>query len=236
MRWAVTCHSFRYCCHRFRLAAGHAPGGRLPQAHILGEQVGLGAHQPVGLGGQAAHDFVQGGADMERVGTQRRRAVGLTQRGIGDGALGGEGGAGQIDRHLLQQLALGRRQRAELGRARLGLLGGFGFGLRLLRGRRRRRFGGGRFRRDLRRRPARRRRDGSADDLGDRGDRGRFFLRGLILLRDGGGSLARGGLGGRFTAFRLSAGLGVAHHAVSRLARSAPSVTQRALSFVSIIA
>ena len=45
---------------------------------------------------------------MERVGRQRRRPVGLAQRRLGDRALGGHGGAGEVQRQLLQRLALRR--------------------------------------------------------------------------------------------------------------------------------
>jgi hypothetical protein len=102
--------------HGLGRLAGHLAGRRLPQVHVAAEQVGLGPQQAVGLGGQAGHHLVEGRADMEGIGAEGGGAVGLAQGGLGDRALGGDGGAGQVGRQRLQHLALvGRQEGVEVG-------------------------------------------------------------------------------------------------------------------------
>ena len=96
------------CDHGLGLLAGHPPCGGAPEVEISAEEVSLGPHHPVGLGGEAAHDLVEGRGDMERVGAECGRAVRLAQRRVGDGALGGEGGPGKIGGQCLHRLSLGR--------------------------------------------------------------------------------------------------------------------------------
>ena len=122
----------RGCCGGL-LAGGTAGRGR-PQVHVAVEQVGLGGEQLVRTRGQAGHDRIHGRADMEGVGRQGRRAVGLGQGGLGDGRLGRHGGLGQVHRQGLQHLPL-----VVAGESEGVGGGGFGFGQRR---RRRRRFGG----------------------------------------------------------------------------------------------
>ncbi len=113
------------------LAAERA-GGRPPQVHVAAEEVGLGAHQPVGLGGELAHHLGQGRRDVEGVGTERRRPVGLRSAASAIAPWAVIAARARLSRQGLQRLALGAGQRAERGAgAYAGAVAGRGgFGLR----------------------------------------------------------------------------------------------------------